>query len=180
MNKFIKIFLAILTVSFLVVLKLISSHYYDECEKLRLENVMLMERVDDLTWDIEELYKTEFKNMLRPTGQKTECNEVEILAKLLYCEAGDMTWEGQVYTCSAILNMSEYYGESINLLAHKPSVYAVAPYVDGAPPKQMQYDVIDYVLKGGRIPEICYFRTGYYHNFGIPVCEVGGHYFSKP
>lgn len=157
-----------------------TTNYYDECEKLRLENVMLMERVDDLTWDIEELYKTELKNMLRPTGQKTECNEVEILAKLLYCEAGNMTWEGQVYTCSAILNMSEYYGESINSLAHKLNVYAVAPYVDGAQPKEMQYEVIDYVLKGGRIPEICYFRTDYYHSFGTPVCEVDGHYFSKP
>ena len=157
-----------------------TTNYYDECESLRLENVKLMERVDDLTWDIEELYKTEFKDMLRPIGKKTECSEVEILAKLLYCEAGNMSWDAQVYTCSAILNMSEYYGESINSLAHKPSVYSVASYVDGAQPKQTQYDVIDYVLKGGRIPEICYFRTNHYHNFGTPVCEVDGHYFSKP
>lgn len=157
-----------------------TTNYYDECEKLRLENVMLMERVDDLTGDIENLYKTEFKDMLRPTGQKTECNEVEILAKLLYCEAGDMTWEGQVYTCSAILNMSEYTGISIDSLAHNSKVYSSAPYVDSVQPKEMQYEVIDYVLKGGRIPEICYFRTDYYHSFGTPVCEVGGHYFSKP
>ena len=177
MNKIIK-FLVAAAVLFTFVNT--TSNYYDYCEELRIENVMLMERVDELTWAIEELYETELNNALRPTGQKTECNEIEILAKLLYCEAGGMTWDAQVYTCSAILNMSEYYGKSINSLAHKPGVYAVAGYVDSAKPKQMQYDVIDYVLKGGRIPEICYFRTDYYHNFGTPVCEVDGHYFSKP
>ena len=55
-----------------------------------------------------------------------------------------------------------------------------APYVDDAEPTAMQYEVIYYVLNGGKIPDICWFRTGHYHDFGTPVAKVGDHYFSKP
>lgn len=151
-----------------------------EDRQLKIEIETLAAQNVELVKSIEELYETEYKKTLQSTDKNIECDEIEILAKLLYCEAGSMSWDAQVYTCSAILNMSEYYEESINSLAHKPNVYSVAPYVDGAQPKEMQYEVIDYVLNGGRIPEICYFRTDYYHSFGTPVCEVGGHYFSKP
>ena len=107
-------------------------------------------------------------------------SEYEILAKLLYCEARGMTWEGQVYTCSAILNLSDYHGKSIWTLAHDPNTFSPASFVDTVTPLQTQYDVIDYVCSGGRIADICWFRTGHYHSFGTPVCEVDGHYFSKP
>lgn len=112
------------------------------------------------------------------TPEKT--TEREILAKLLYREAGGMTWEGQVYTCSAILNLRDYSGRSIWNMAHDKGTFSVAPRVDSAKPTQTQYDVIDYVENGGRVAEICYFRMNRYHNFGTPVCEVDGHYFSKP
>lgn len=111
---------------------------------------------------------------------KTEIDDREFLAKLLYCEAGGEGWECQVYTCSAILNLSDYTGRSIWEMGHDYNTFSVAYIVDDAKPTQTQYDVIDYVLNGGRIAEICYFRTGHYHNFGTPVCQVGVHYFSKP
>lgn len=106
--------------------------------------------------------------------------EEEILAKLLWCEAGNQSWEGQVYTCSAILNYCERNNTSIWDSAHNINAFEPAPYVDDAEPTAMQYEVIYYVLNGGRIPDICWFRTGQYHNFGTPVAKVGDHYFSKP
>lgn len=104
----------------------------------------------------------------------------EFLAKLLYCEARGSNWEGQVFTCSAILNYCDEYDRSLWAVGHDAKAFSVAPWVDGARPNEMQYEVIDYVLSGGRIESICYFRTKYYHNFGVPVCEVDGHYFSMP
>ena len=105
----------------------------------------------------------------------------DFLAKLLYCEAGGTSWKTQVYTCSAILNLSDYTGESVWELGHDSQNFSVAPYVDKATPTSTQYEVIEYVLNGGKIPDICFFRSdGGYHNFGTPVCQVGGHYFSKP
>ena len=106
--------------------------------------------------------------------------EEDILAKLLYCEAGNQSWEGQVYTCSAILNFCDRNNVSIWDAAHNQNYFEPAPFVDDAKPTSVQYEVIYYVLNGGRIPEICWFRTDYYHDFGTPVCKVGDHYFSKP
>lgn len=105
--------------------------------------------------------------------------DIEFLAKLLYAEAGIMDWWGKVYTCSAILNFCDTEQRDLWAAGHDKNCFAVAPYVDSVEPTEEIYEVIDYVLRGGRIADICYFRTGYYHNFGTPVCQVGAHYFSK-
>ena len=116
----------------------------------------------------------------RPTTQiMGEEVDRDFLAKLLYAEAGAMDWWGQVYTCSAILNFCEVEEYTLYKAGHNKNCFSVAPYVDSVKPTDMTYEVIDYVLEGGRIAEICYFRTGGYHTFGTPVCKVGAHYFSK-
>lgn len=104
--------------------------------------------------------------------------ERDFLAKLLYAEAGSMTWEGQVYTCSAILNLCDSRDISIFEGGHNEGMFSVAPYVDFVEPMQMQYDVIEYVCNGGRIADIKYFQCGWYHNFGTPVCNIENVYFS--
>lgn len=105
--------------------------------------------------------------------------DIEFLAKLLYAEAGTMDWWGKVYTCSAILNLCDTEQRDLWAAGHDKNCFAVAPYVDSVEPTEEIYEVIDYVLGGGRIADIRYFRTGYYHTFGTPVCQVGAHYFSK-
>lgn len=104
----------------------------------------------------------------------------DFLAKLIWCESGTMSWEGQVYICSAILNLCDTYEISIWKAGHNKNMFSVAPYVDGSTPTQTQYDIIDYVInQGGRIPEVRYFQMGGYHSFGIPVRMIDGCYFSK-
>lgn len=108
-------------------------------------------------------------------------DEYYILAKLLYCEAGGMTLEGQIYTCSATLNLRDYRETTIWDLAHDVNTMAVAPWVDYAEPNETQYEVIEAVVSGdSRVPDICYWQCGWYHSFGTPVIEVDGHYFSMP
>ena len=34
------------------------------------------------------------------------------------------------------------------------------------------------LFEEGWMPKPLYFRTGHYHNFGTPLCQVGNHYFS--
>ena len=77
-------------------------------------------------------------------------------------------------------NYCERNNTSIWDSAHNINAFEPAPYVDDAEPTATQYEVIYYVLNGGRIPDICWFRTGQYHDFGTPVAKVGDHYFSKP
>ena len=140
---------------------------------LSAENISKEQRIQEL----------EERNRALEEELKTKIvyfEEEEILAKLLWCEARNQSWEGQVYTCSAILNYCERNNTSIWDAAHNINSFEPAPYVDDAKPTAMQYEVIYYVLNGGRIPDICWFRTGHYHNFGTPVAKVGDHYFSKP
>ena len=140
---------------------------------LSAENISKEQRIQEL----------EERNRALEEELKTKIvyfEEEEILAKLLWCEARNQSWEGQVYTCSAILNYCERNNTSIWDAAHNRNAFEPAPFVDDAKPTAMQYEVIYYVLNGGRIPDICWFRTGHYHNFGTPVAKVGDHYFSKP
>lgn len=118
------------------------------------------------------------------TGEKTTQIggadfDIDFLAQLLYCEAGGMNWEGQAYTCSAILNHCDVENRTLWDAGHDVNCFEPASYVDYMTPTETQYEVIEWVLNGGRIAEICYFRSGgMYHDFGTPVCEVDGHYFS--
>ena len=108
--------------------------------------------------------------------------EYYILAKLLYREAGSMSWEGQVWVCSAIINLGEYSNKTIWEMAHNVNMFSVAPKVDSAKPLQKQYEVIEYVVAGsGLIPEVKYFRTGHYHTFwgAEDMRKIGNVYFSK-
>ena len=105
--------------------------------------------------------------------------EKEILAKLLYREAGSMSWEGQVWVCSAIINLGKHSNKSIWQMAHNANMFSVAPIVDSAKPTQMQYEVIDYIQHHGTIPEVKYFRTKHFHRFGTPLHRIWNVYFSK-
>jgi hypothetical protein len=124
---------------------------------------------DFRTWTVEETITT--------TVGGFEFDK-EFLAKLLHEEAGSMGWTGQVYVCSAILNFCDVECVSLWRAGHNSNMFSVASYVDYARPDQMQYDVIDYVINGGRVYGVTYFRTRHYHNFGTPTCRVENVYFS--
>ena len=158
-------------------------------ETLEVENACLKQQIAqqrefiiELQDEVEGLhaYVTELKVVEEEEAEPVVFEETEILAKLLYREAGSMGYEGQRYVCSAILNLSDYTGRSIWDLAHDINTMAVAPIVDSAVPNETQYQVIEDVLNGARVEEICYFRTSYYHSFGTPVCNIENVYFSKP
>lgn len=102
----------------------------------------------------------------------------EFLAKLLFAEAGGEGWLCQLYTCSAIINHCEASKMTLWECGHDDGHFAVAPYVDTVEPNELTYEVVDYVLRGGLIENICFFRTNYYHRFGQPVCKISVHCFS--
>ena len=105
---------------------------------------------------------------------------IEMLAKLLCCEAGaHSSWALQVWTLSAILNNLDRTNTSLQEAAHDKSQYSVAPWVDEAKPSALNYEAIEFVLAGNRIAKINCFRTKYYHRFGTPIASVDDeHYFS--
>lgn len=110
---------------------------------------------------------------------RTDVN-IEMLAKLLCCEAGaNSSWSLQVWTLSAILNNLDRTNTSLWEAAHNKNQYSVAPWVDSAEPSALNYKAIEFVLAGNRIAKINCFRTRHYHSFGTPIASVDDeHYFS--
>lgn len=104
--------------------------------------------------------------------------DTDLLAKLLYCEGGSMSDQGQIYVCSAILNFLDAEGVDLYTAAHNPNMFAVASYVDSASPSDYQYNIINRVLNGERVEGVKYFQVGSYHSFGTPVCSIDNVYFS--
>ena len=131
---------------------------------------------NDIVWYSD--YRTWNFNEVTTTAGGSEFN-IDFLAKLLFAEAGIMGWEGQVYVCSAILNFCDRLDVSVWTAGHTNWMFAVSEIVDYQKPTQMQYDVIDYVLNGGRVMGVYFFRTDHYHSFGTPVCKIENVYFSK-
>ena len=122
-------------------------------------------------------------NVLIPlecSGRKITLSEVEYtwIAQMLYCEHRGACWEGQVLTCSAIINYCNLNGGYEKCLFDS-SCFSPADFFDTVVPNQMQFDVLDYVINGGIIDNVIYFRADHYHDFGTPVCSCDNHYFSK-
>lgn len=123
--------------------------------------------------------KTSYEPVTTISGEEVDDDLREFLVKMTYAESGAMSWWGQVYTCSAIINHVERANVTLWDAGHNINRFAVAPWVDGVEPKPLTYQVVDYVLAGGRIEELAFFRSGgRYHDFGYPICRVDEHYFS--
>lgn len=106
--------------------------------------------------------------------------EIDFFAKLLYCEAGSMGYEGQFWTASAILNLSELKQMSIWAMGHNVNMFEVAPWVDNATPTRQQYNIIYEVLNNGWIADVSYFRTDYPHSFGNFMIQIENMCFNSP
>jgi len=106
--------------------------------------------------------------------------EIDFFAKLLYCEAGSMGYDGQFWVASAILNLSQRQNMSIWEIGHNVNMFEVAPWVDNAAPTQQQYDIINEVLNNGWIADVAYFRTDYAHDFGKFMIQIENVCFNSP
>lgn len=119
------------------------------------------------------------------TGVKTKLSvaEKDVLMRSLYREAGGTSFLCQVYVCSATLNLWDYSysNKPLSSMLHTYTTFETAPTIDSVTEDQKKHvkDAVDYVLNGGRVKDIKYFRTNYYHDFGTPVTSIENVFFSK-
>lgn len=128
-------------------------------------------KADHYACSLDEIYYT------YPVRTYT-AEQKELIAKMLYCEARGCSWDGQVATCSAIINHIEHNNGDFSVL-DKGNHFSPASFYRYKTPNQMQYDVLEFVLSGHLIADVKYFRMNYYHNFGTPMFAIDGEYFSK-
>lgn len=109
-------------------------------------------------------------------------NEKDLLMRSLYREAGSTGFWCQVYVCSATLNLwkSEYSHLSLEGMLTNYNIYETAYTLSSVTSSEKSYvkDATEYVLNGGKVPYVKYFRTDYYHSFGTPVTSIENVYFS--
>ena len=131
----------------------------------------LIINADSYRCSLDDIYYTS------PVREYTS-EQKELIAKMLYCEAGGESWDCQVATCSAIINFIEHYGGNFAVLDNS-NKFDPASYYRYKTPTKMNWQVVDYVLSGHLITNIKYFRINHYHYFGTPMFSVDNVYFSK-
>lgn len=90
----------------------------------------------------------------------------ELLAKIVYLEAGGCGQDCQRAVVSVILNRvsAGYWGDSIESVIYYPNAFVSANYLDRATSiPETVYDSVDYILRDGvTVPaEVMYFRDSY-------------------
>jgi hypothetical protein len=127
----------------------------------RVENMRLLWKINLI------LLPLLFILLLVIPKERINPEERELMARLVYLEAGTCSPESQRAVASVVLNLldGEEWGDSIEEVIYCPNVFSVAPKLEDCTPSKEAYDAVDYVIRHGRtLPkEVRYFRTVYVH-----------------
>ena len=108
--------------------------------------------------------------------------EKDLLARSLYREAGSTSYTCQLYVCSATINLwqSEFSHMSLAQMLTNYNIFETAYTLNSVSEweKNSVMGVVEDVMNGGKVPNVKYFRTCYYHGFGTPVINIDNVYFS--
>lgn len=125
-------------------------------------------------------YEQEITPELEPENQiVASTSDEDLLARLIYCEAGSCSEYCQWLVGSTIINL---LGDTKKLedIAYDSSVFDwyTINKLNSCTPSELSISVARRVLSGDRDPVPLAFRLGYYHEFGMPYTNVDNVYFS--
>lgn len=111
-------------------------------------------------------------------------DEIDMLARLVYLEAGGESYECMKGVASVVLNRMTSTGMSLHDVIYEPNQFSPACYIESTCYTDTVYSaVIDVVENGPSLPTyVTFFRAGYYHDFGnniaVPYTCIDNTYFS--
>ncbi len=110
-----------------------------------------------------------------------DISDTELLYRLVQAEAGGESSLGRRLVADCVLNMSRTMNISVKMAILNPGIFDVVSSgsIFLTTPSESTIQCVDTELKGQIDYGVMYFRTGHFHNFGIPYDQVGNHYFSK-
>lgn len=104
-------------------------------------------------------------------------DELKLLERVTMSETSIEPYECKVATAVTILKRAKMYDKTIYEVVYEPYQYSLAD--NGAPTKEIKKAVLEAIQSADNYPDnMIYFRADYYHSFGIPYKQIGGHYFS--
>lgn len=111
-------------------------------------------------------------------------DEIDMLARLVYLEAGGESYECMKGVASVVLNRMTSTGMSLYDVIYEPNQFSPACYIESTCYTDTVYSaVMDVVENGPSLPTyVTFFRAGYYHDFGnniaVPYTCMDNTYFS--
>lgn len=107
------------------------------------------------------------------------CDDTDLLARLIYLEAGSCSENCQWLVGSSAMNLADSCG-GLSSVAYDPNKFSVAGNIDSCDPSQESYDVAARILSGDRDYAVRAFRTDYFHEWADPyiAMEEDNVYFS--
>lgn len=116
------------------------------------------------------------------TAREITDGERDLMAAIVFAEAGSEDLEGKRYVVDVVLNRVDdpRFPEDITGVIFQPYQF----WTKGLPSKFSDipaecYEAVDLSLTEQLNTEILFFRNNHYHSFGTPVMSHNNHYFSK-
>ena len=102
-------------------------------------------------------------------------SDLDLLARVIYAEAGGCGEYCQWLVASTTMNLAEDLGDgSLSSIVYNTNIV----YISYGTPDIQCYKVAERVLSGDRDYQVMAFRSDYYHDFGTPYTSVDNVYFS--
>lgn len=109
--------------------------------------------------------------------------EVELIALLTMAEAEGEPEEGQRLVIDTVLNRvdSPHFPDTVYDVVYQKNQYSSmwGDRVTRCYVKEELCELVREETKERTNYEVVFFRTKHYHSFGVPMFQVGNHYFSK-
>lgn len=105
--------------------------------------------------------------------------DTELLARLIYLEAGSCSEYCQWLVGSAAMNLAGSQGD-LPSVAYDYTTFNVAYEIDSCQPSSESYNIASRILSGDRDYQVKAFRTDYFHDWATPyvAMEADNVYFS--
>jgi len=108
-------------------------------------------------------------------------DEIELLARVVFGEAGNQDEMGKRLVIDCVLNRvgRRGFSNSITGVLYQPGQFTVVNRLSRFPVDEGICNLIREEMSNRTNSEVLYFRPRHYHNFGTPLFQHGAHYFSK-
>lgn len=123
------------------------------------------------------------KPMEEPNAVTLTQEEIDLIALCVMAEAEGEPEEGQRLVIDTILNRVETprFPDNVHDVIYQKNQFAgmYGERIERCYVKEELVQLVREELENRTNSEVVFFRTGHYHSYGVPLFQVGAHYFSS-
>lgn len=125
----------------------------------------------------------ELSHEFKKLPSKYTRDDIELIARLAYAEAGNQCELGKRLVIDVVLNRLDHenFPKTVEGVINQTNQFS--PAMSGSMYKhELDRDMVRLVeeeLVRRTDPDVIFFRANHYGKYGIPMYQVGGHYFSS-